>query len=155
MNLNSINQGTKHISKTKKPKSNISSKKLSYGKLNTLLDKKSGTPALNKLMQTLIFTLADKTLEGFYWFSWVGRQLDNGGIYLVPSIDQVITAKTSRGLSEVSADAFGLAMTICAYSHLSNLNIPIISPFCLEQNFKLQQYNRQHPEYLEIHNILD
>lgn len=85
---------------------------------------------------------------GGYWHFF---DLSNGGFFMSPDSDTPFRVSCMNGYEgDLSAEAFGIVVTLFAYSHLSFSDSPGLSEVCAEQFHLLREYALDHPEARSI-----
>ena len=97
-------------------------------------------------LEPFIFSMASRLSEDYGGGYWEFYTLDNGGFYMAPDSDgkfQVISPNGWEGF--MSADAFGIAVCLFAYSNLS-FGSGQFAETCAEQYHLLREYMMDHAE---------
>lgn len=132
----------------------IVSKKIPSDEFENAVGEAFPTNQFQQIIFPIIHQLSGYALNVRKKFEWDLYKLTNGGIYLVPVIDQEIKAKTRYGMREISIDAFGLAVTKRAYVHPNVISESDLKQVAVDQYFKLQSYHAPHPEMSRILDVM-
>ncbi len=98
-------------------------------------------------LEPFIFSMASRLSEdysGGYWLFW---KLSSGGFYMAPDSEgtfQVVSPNGWEGF--MSADAFGIAVCLFAYSNLSFGNREEFANACAQHYHWLREYMMDHAE---------
>ena len=91
--------------------------------------------------------------NGAYWEFYV---LNNGGFYMAPCSDQSYQVICENGYEgELSADAFGIAVCLYAYSFLSFQSNQAFAEICANHSHWLREYMLEHKEASAILSAID
>lgn len=97
-------------------------------------------------LEPFIFSMASRLSEDYGGGYWLFYTLGNGGFYMAPDSDskfQVVSPNGWEGF--MSADAFGIAVCLFAYSNLS-FGSGQFAKTCAEQYHLLREYMMDHGE---------
>ncbi|NJD24553.1 MAG: antirestriction protein [Betaproteobacteria bacterium] len=97
-------------------------------------------------LEPFVFSMASRLSEDYGGGYWLFYTLDNGGLYMAPDSDrrfQVVSPNGWEGF--MSADAFGIAVCLFAYSNLS-FGSGQFAETCAEQYHLLREYMMDHAE---------
>lgn len=94
-----------------------------------------------------------KDYHGAYWHFYT---LSNGGFYIAPDSAEPFSFISENGHEgQVSADAFGLIVSLYAYSHLSFSDNPELSKLCSAHYHALREFALEHGEAMAISRAID
>jgi len=97
-------------------------------------------------LEPAIYGFADQLSSDYHGGYWHFYMLSNGGFYLVPDDDQLFHVCSENGWEgKLSANAFGIAACLYAYSHLSFASGDF-ADVCAEQYHLLREYMMDHAE---------
>lgn len=86
--------------------------------------------------------------------SWEFFDLSNGGMYMAPSIEKMMTLHSPNGFSEtVSADAAGITASLYMLSNLAGMDVG--NEKIVDLYHSLRSYAAEQPEWAEIANLID
>ena len=97
-------------------------------------------------LESFVFSMASRLSEDYGGGYWLFYTLDNGGFYMAPDSDgqfQVVSPNGWEGF--MSADAFGIAVRLFAYSNLS-FGSGQFAETCAEQYHLLREHMMNHAE---------
>ena len=97
-------------------------------------------------LEAIVFSMASRLSEDYGGGYWEFYTLGNGGFYIAPDSDgrfQVVSPNGWEGF--MSADAFGIAVCLFAYSNLS-FGSGQLAETCAEQYHLLREYMMDHAE---------
>ncbi len=106
-------------------------------------------------LEPFIFSMASRLSDDYGGGYWLFYTLDSGGFYMAPDSDgnfQVISPNGWEGF--MSPDAFGIAVTMFAYSNLS-FGSGQLSATCADQYHWLREYIFGHDEAMKIFRAID
>jgi hypothetical protein len=97
-------------------------------------------------LEPFIFSMASRLSEDYGGGYWLFYTLDNGGFYMAPDSDGKFQVASPNGWEGfMSADAFGIAVCLFAYSNLS-FGSGQFAETCAEQYHLLREYMMDHGE---------
>jgi hypothetical protein len=97
-------------------------------------------------LEPFIFSMASRLSEDYGGGYWLFFTLDNGGFYMAPDSDRRFQVTSENGWEGfMSADAFGIAVCLFAYSNLS-FGSGQFAETCAEQYHLLRGYMMDHDE---------
>jgi hypothetical protein len=97
-------------------------------------------------LEPFIFSMASRLSEDYGGGYWLFFTLDNGGFYMAPDSDRRFQVSSENGWEGfMSADAFGIAVCLFAYSNLS-FGSGQFAETCAEQYHLLRGYMMDHDE---------
>ncbi len=118
------------------------------------VDKLFGISYVLKLEPT-IFNMAGMLAAEYSGAYWEFYSLSNGGFFIAPRGDAIYDVCCENGyVGKLSANAFGLAATMYAYSNLSFGGDPF-ADLCATQYHLVREYMFQHPEAKTILRAID
>ena len=92
-------------------------------------------------VEPYVFGIARTLSEDYAGGSWDMHSLSSGGFYMAPAGDEVFRVRCENGYDgEMSADAFGIACCLYAYSHLSFAGPDALARECARQYHLLREY---------------
>jgi hypothetical protein len=107
-------------------------------------------------IEPFIFTMADKLSADYNGGYWHMYELTNGAFYMAPDEDTPFHVECMNGYDGLlSADAFGLAVCLYAFSNLSFTDDEEFADDCTEQYHLLREYMFEHPECRAILAAID
>ncbi len=103
-----------------------------------------------------IYAMADRLAQEYQGGYWEFYTLSNGGFYMAPHSDKMFKVSAENGFEgDLSADAFGLAVCLYGYSHLSFSDTPELAEVCAKQFHLLREYMFEHAEVDAILRAID
>lgn len=97
-------------------------------------------------LESFVFSMASRLSEDYGGGYWLFYTLDNGGFYMAPDSDRRLQAVSPNGWEGfMTADAFGIAVCLFAYSNLS-FGSGQFAETCTEQYHVLREYMMNHAE---------
>ena len=107
-------------------------------------------------LEPFVFSMARKLSDDYTGGFWHFYALSNGAFYLAPEIPATLNVRSDNGYAcEMTADAFGVAVCLYAYSHLSFGEMGVFSETCAKQYHLLRDYVFEYPEAKHILRIID
>ncbi len=100
--------------------------------------------------------MASKLSEQYDGGYWEFYTLGNGGFYMAPASDKILSVYCENGFSgNLSADALGITACLYAYSNLSFGENNRFTQTCAKQYHVVRDYMLEHPEAREILGAID
>jgi hypothetical protein len=97
-------------------------------------------------LEPFIFSMASRLSEDYGGGYWLFYTLTNGGFYMAPDSDRRFQVASPNGWEGfMSADAFGIAVCLFAYSNLS-FGSGQFTEICAGQYHLLREYMMDHAE---------
>lgn len=107
-------------------------------------------------LEPAAYALAGKLSPDYNGGYWEFYTLSNGGFYMAPYADHAFQVACDNGYEGcLSGDAFGIAVCLYAYSHLSVSDIEGFAETCAQQYHWLREYMLDHPEAQSILAAID
>ena len=107
-------------------------------------------------IEPFIFDMASRLSADYTGGYWHFYELTNGGFYMAPDKDSLFQVSCMNGFEgSLSADAFGIAVCLYAYSNLSFTDNEELADTCTEQYHLLREYMFEHSEIREILAAID
>jgi len=107
-------------------------------------------------LEPFIYFMADTLAKDYNGGYWNFYNFFQGGFYMAPSSDKPFHVSCENGFEgDLSADAFGIVVSLYAYSHLSFSGPGKFSETCAEQYHLLRDYMFEHPEVSSILKAID
>lgn len=106
-------------------------------------------------LEPFIFSTASRLSDDYGGGYWLFYTLDNGGFYMAPDSEgqfQVVSPNGWEGF--MSADAFGIAVCLFAYSNLS-FGSGQFAETCAEQYHMVREYMMDHAEARAVLRAVD
>ena len=105
-------------------------------------------------IEPFIFDMARRLSSDYTGGFWNMYELTNGAFYMAPESDTTFNVTCMNGFAgPLSADAFGLTVTLYSYSNLSFS--PELSDVCAEHYHLLREFLFEHPECQAILSAID
>lgn len=118
------------------------------------VDKLFGLQYVLRLEPT-VFSMAERLSSQYKGGYWNFYTISNGGFYMAPRCDTIFAVSCENGFEgKLSADAFGIAACMYAFSNLS-FGEGAFAEACAEQYHMLREYMFQHPEVKAILGTID
>ncbi len=107
------------------------------------------------VLESCIFGMAAMLSRDYTGGYWEFRAVSNGGFYMAPSAETLFAVSCENGFEgKLSANAFGLTVTLYAFSHLS-FGGGDFAELCGSQYHLVREYMFQHPEARSILRAID
>jgi hypothetical protein len=98
-------------------------------------------------LEPMVYAIAARLCVEYRGGHWDFFTLPDNGFYMVPSSPKTFDVSCENGFSgTLSADAFGIATSLYAYSHLSFSKQDDLSDLCADHFGKLRHHALGHPE---------
>jgi hypothetical protein len=115
------------------------------------------TPRLMIRAEGMIYQQAGTLCEGYEGGIWTFYRLSNGGFYLAPQsvkpFNVLVASNDYEG--EVSADAFGIIVTLFVYGSLCWIDNEALREKFSEHYHQLRNFAKDHPEAGAIFRAID
>lgn len=106
-------------------------------------------------LEPAIFNVAANLASDYSGGFWEFYELSNGGFYMAPVSDKKFSVSCENGFEgKLSADAFGLVVSLFAFSHLS-FGESSFAEACAEHFHLLREFVLDHPEADSIMRAID
>ena len=97
-------------------------------------------------LEPLVYATADHLSADYKGGYWEFYRLSNGGFYMAPSAEHRFHVIADNGFKgDLSADAFGITVSLYAFSCLS-FSTMLIADACAQQYRRLREYALEHTE---------
>lgn len=107
-------------------------------------------------LEPTIFSFASRLSPSYRGGYWEFYELGNGGFYMAPDADEPFVVSCPNDYEgQLSAEAFGIATCLYAYSHLSFIDSGDIREVYAGQYHLLREYMMEHPEAETILQAID
>lgn len=107
-------------------------------------------------LESFVFDTASSLSSAYSGGFWNFFALSNGGFFMAPNAPAKFEVAAFNGFEgELSAEAFGIAVTLSALSLLSFNPDEKFSELCAKQYYLLRDYMLSHPEAQQILAVLD
>ena len=107
-------------------------------------------------IEPTIYSIADSLSRDYNGGCWIMYELTNGAFYMSPDSDMPFHVSCMNGYEgDISADAFGVAVCLYAYSNLSFTDDEEMADNCTEQFHLLREYMFEHEEVQKILAAID
>lgn len=108
------------------------------------------------LLESYCFDSASSLSPDYNGGHWTFHGLCNGGFWMSPTEPKQFRVECANGFEGVlSAEAFGITVTLYAYSLLSFSADPEFGQVCAEHFHKLREFMLDHPEASVILKAID
>lgn len=102
-------------------------------------------------VESFVFDTAASLCEAYNGGFWHFHALSNGGFYMAPDQAEPFHVICANGFAgKLSADAFGIATCLYAFSHLSFSGNAEFAATCAQQYHWLRDFMMEHAEAREI-----
>lgn len=102
-------------------------------------------------LESFVFDLASSLCDEYDGGYWHFNLLTNGGFYMAPDQARPFHVVCGNGFEgDLSADAFGIAVCLYAYSHLSFSGNSEFAQACAQQYHWLRDFMAEHAEVAKI-----
>lgn len=107
-------------------------------------------------IEPAIFDFAGDLSEDYAGGSWDFYTLENGGFFMCPVSPERFRVESPNGNSaNMSAEAFGVAVCLFAFSNLCFSSDEALTEMCGEAFHRLREYALEHAEAADILRIID
>lgn len=107
-------------------------------------------------VESFVFDTAGSLCEAYSGGFWHFHALSNRGFYMAPDQAESFHLICTNGFEgDLSADAFGIAVCLYAYSHLSFSGDTDFAAICAQQYHWLRDFMMQHTDVRAILGAID
>jgi hypothetical protein len=107
-------------------------------------------------LESFVFDTASSLCESYDGGFWHFHALSNGSFYMAPDQAEPFHVICANGFEgDLSADAFGIAVCLYAYSHLSFSGDTDFAATCAQQYHWLRDFMMEHAEASAILGAID
>lgn len=107
-------------------------------------------------VESFVFDTAGSLCESYSGGFWHFYALSNGGFYMAPDQAEPFRVICANGFEgDLSADAFGIATCLYAFSHLSFSGNAEFAAICAQQYHWLRDFMMEHAEVRAILGAID